>query len=187
MKEKAAIGKKLQGLRKMKGVTLTKLSEETGMGYSYLSNLENDKHSITISNLQRLAEYFDVDLIYFLLDDNEDDVVFIGKNDRKSIETDDGVSFKVLTPGNAGNLQVSLINIPANAPEERRIHSHDDGEEYIYVLEGVLYVMIRNQKYKLEAGDSVFFNSSIEHVIFTEKESASFFLIVSPPYGQEDF
>jgi len=36
------------------------------MSYSYLSGLENGRHSITLTNLQRLAAYFGVDLVFFL-------------------------------------------------------------------------------------------------------------------------
>ena len=47
------IGMRIRKLRKIRGITLEKLAQETGMGYSYLSELENNKHSISINNLVR--------------------------------------------------------------------------------------------------------------------------------------
>lgn len=95
--EKIEIGRKLRKLRKIRQISLTKLAEDTGMSYSYLSGLENEKHSISISNLQRLAEYFEIDLINFLDSNNENEAVFIGKKDRECKFTDDGVSFMDIT------------------------------------------------------------------------------------------
>ena len=37
------------------------------MSYSYLSGLENGKHSVSITNLQRIAKVFGVDMVYFLM------------------------------------------------------------------------------------------------------------------------
>jgi quercetin dioxygenase-like cupin family protein len=154
------------------------------MSYSYLSGLENGKHSISITNLQKLSAYFNVDLIYFLAPDNGEEAIFIGKDDRKCVTTDDGVSFKVITPGNTEKLQVTLVDLPAHSPSERRIHHHKEGEEFITVIEGKLFVLVGEKSYELEKGDSVFFKASLGHVIYTEDEPARFFLIVSPAYGK---
>ena len=183
--EKIEIGRKLRKLRKIRQISLTKLAEETGMSYSYLSGLENEKHSISISNLQRLAEYFDIDLINFLNSNNEDEAVFIGKEIRECKVTDDGVSFKVITSDRAKRLQVTLVYLPPDSPVERKVHKHGEGEEFITVLEGKLFVMVGEDKYELKEGDSVFFNSDLEHVMYTEDKGAKFFLIVSPPYGRK--
>lgn len=179
------IGKKLRRLRKIRQISLTKLSQETGMSYSYLSGLENGKHSITISNLQRLAEYFDIDLLNFLDNKNDEEATFIGKEDRECLLTEDGVSFKVITSEKSKKLQVTLVELPPNSPSERHIHNHGEGEEFITVLDGKLFVMVGEEKYELNEGDSVFFNSALEHVMYTEDKNAKFFLIVSPPYGRK--
>lgn len=178
------IGRKLRRLRKIRQISLTKLAQETGMSYSYLSGLENGKHSITISNLQRLAEYFDIDLLNFLDTKNDDGAIFIGKEDRECFLTEDGVSFKVITSETAKKLQVTLVELPPYSPAERHIHNHGDGEEFLTVLNGKLFVMVGEDKYELQEGDAVFFNSSLEHVMYTEDKKARFFLIVSPPYGR---
>jgi len=185
MNDKIKIGQKLKNLRKMKNITLTKLANDTGMSYSFLSGLENDKHSITITTLQRLSDYFDVDLIYFILDNAEADVYILRNNDNNPTETEDGTMFRVLNPSTSKNLQVSHIYVPPYTPDYRRIHNHKEGEEFIWVMEGTLCLMVGSNIYKLKAGDSIFFNSSAEHAIYTENSHARFFLIVSPPYGKQ--
>ena len=66
------IGLRLKELRKRHKLSLLELSKLTKMSYSFLSGLENGKHSITIANLQKLAEFFGVDLVYFLQENDND-------------------------------------------------------------------------------------------------------------------
>lgn len=183
-KDNINIGLKIRQLRKIRGISLTQLADETGMSYSYLSGLENDKHSISINNLQRLAAYFDVDLIHFL-DNNEKQTVFVKKQDREGLVTEDGILFQVVTSDHGKNLQVTFVDLPANTPTERHIHKHPKGEEFITVTEGEVVVLIEEEKYVLHQGDSVVFHSDREHVIYTESRPGKIILVASPPYGRE--
>ena len=54
----------------------------------------------------------------------------------------------------------------------------------ILVLEGCVYVMVQEERYKVEQGDSILFEADVEHLIYTEEQSATFVLISSPPCGQ---
>ena len=59
----STVGAKIRALRRIRGLSLQQMSQETGMSYSYLSGLENSKHSVSITNLQRIAKYFGVDMV----------------------------------------------------------------------------------------------------------------------------
>lgn len=178
------IGSKIKKLRKKRGVSLKEVSKATGMSYSYLWGLEHNKHSITIVNLQRLSEFFNTDLAYFFEEPYKINVSFIGKGDITSYHTQDGLIFRLLTKGQSKNMQVMEIYHPPHSPSERRIYSHEQkGQEFITVLEGMLYILIGDKTYKLEEGDSIIFDSNVKHSIYTEEKSARFFLIASPPYG----
>lgn len=176
------IGEKIRALRKMRNLSLKSLSKAIGMSYSYLSGLENGKYSISLDKLQKIAKYFKVDIIYFM-QNNHKHTTFIGEKDGVIINTEDGVVFRILTAENTKNLQVTHVELPPNSPSSRNIHYHNvEGEEYIFVLEGRLYVMVSGELYKLEPGQSVFYNISVEHFMYTESKSAKFLMIVSPPY-----
>lgn len=180
------IGNKLRRLRKIKKISLKQLAEDTNMSYSYLSGLENGKHSITINNLQRLSAYFSVDIIYFFDVQNGEEAVLVRKNDKDIISTEDGISFSILTNSSAKNLQISIIKQPPNTPEEKKLHHHEKGEEFIHVIKGKLYVIRGNSEYSLTAGDSIFYKSNIDHLMYTENQLAEYFLINSPPYGTNE-
>lgn len=177
------VGRKLKLLRSLHKISLKKVAEETGMSYSYLWGLENDKHSISIANLQRLSEYFNVDLIYFLGNRHNAKSKYISKENITETITEDNVSFKCIIDNVNSRLQVTLIDLPKDSPSERNIHHHGEGEEFITVLQGELHVIVGDEEYELASGDSVLFESNIDHGIFTKSKPATFFLIVTPPYG----
>ena len=177
------VGQKLRGLRKIRGISLRQLSEETGMSYSYLSGLENDKHSISVNTLQRLAGYFGVDLWHFL-DTSAPQPVLIKQGEGNVTLTEDGISFNLITSEDADRLQVTFVDLPANTPTERHIHKHPRGEEFITVLEGEIVFLIEDQRYVMHKGDSVFFAAEREHAIFTENRAARIILVSSPPNGR---
>ncbi|QRN85487.1 cupin domain-containing protein [Clostridia bacterium] len=183
MKNSINVGRKLKMLRSLHKISLKKLAEETGMSYSYLWGLENDKHSISVTNLQRLSEYFDVDLIYFLGSSQDSKSVYIAKEDINEVITEDNVSFKCITDNVKSRLQVTLVELPKDSPSERHIHHHDEGEEFITVISGELHVILGDEEYELGPGDSVLFESKTDHVIFTKSKAATFYLVVTPPYG----
>ena len=178
------VGQKLRSLRKIRDISLQQLAEETGMSYSYLSGLENEKYSISIVNLQRLASYFHVDLIHFL-DTRDTDAVLVRSDDARNHLTADGIAYNVITSKEGNNLQVSQVTLPPNAPAERNIHKHAKGQELIIAMEGEAVVMVESNKYQLHQGDLVIFDSDVEHCIFTEETGAKILIVSSPPYGRE--
>lgn len=63
------IGKKLKRARNKAGKSLREVEEETGISNSYLSLIENNHRDPSIKILQTLADYYGVDLTYFVASD----------------------------------------------------------------------------------------------------------------------
>lgn len=178
------IGTKLRELRKKRNISLIELSKAIGMGYSFLSGLENDKHSITITNLSKLADFFGVNLIYFLQSEEEEmQIDLIRADETQKCQMEGGMIFKVITPAQAKNVQTSKLYLPPHTPKDPQMHNHKDGEEIIIVIEGELHMKIGEKEFLLNKGDSIFFNSSYEHCMYTKTESVEFILTTSPPMG----
>lgn len=178
------IGKKIRALRKIRGISLQELSKGTDMIYSYLSGLENGKHSISITNLQRLADYFKINMIHFMIPDGPTPNLFRRKNLFKKSSGSDNIIYQVVTSEDSSNLQMSYVYMPPNQPKEHHIHKHDKGQELIIALSGQVSVMVGETPYQLGQGDSLIFDSKSEHFIYTEEEPATIVIISSPPYTQ---
>lgn len=178
------VGKKIRALRKIRGISLQQMANETGMSYSYLSGLENGKHSVSIANLQRIASFFEVDMVYFLQPSGPVPRVIRKKDLMGDSSPLTDIFYKVVSPADTSHLQVSYVYLPADSPSERRIHKHGRGQELVLALSGCVWVMIEGERYRVERGDSILFAADVEHLIYTEEQPASFVLVSSPPYGQ---
>ena len=184
--KKLDIGGKLRKLRKVREITLEKVAEDTGMSYSFLSALENNKHSISLDNLQKLAEYFQVDMVYFL-EESDGESAVIRRGERPTLVTDDGIVFQTVTSGLSEHMQLTFVSIPPNTPDKtsRMVHSHQKGDELITVTKGEVTVIVEERKYLLKEGDTVIFPAEKEHVIYAGKKGSEIILIGAPPYGRE--
>jgi len=176
------IGLRLKELRKRNKLSLLELSKLTKMSYSFLSGLENAKHSITIANLQKLAEFFGVDLIYFLQENDNDNIRITRKSQYIPPTLSDGMTYQVLTPGCANALQVSRVVLASHTPGEIKLHNHSSGDEVLVLLHGILYVQIGDTEYEILEGDTIYYPATYGHCIFTKDEEAEFLLIMSPPW-----
>ncbi len=176
------IGLRLKELRKRHKLSLLELSKLTKMSYSFLSGLENGKHSITIANLQKLAEFFGVDLVYFLQENDNDSIRLTRKEQFVPPTVEDGMTYQVLTPGCANALQVSRVSLPPHTPDEVKLHNHSSGDEVLSVLRGTLYVQVGDTEYQLFEGDTMYYPATYGHCIFAKESEAEFLLIMSPPW-----
>ncbi len=56
------------------------------------------------------------------------------------------------------------------------------GEECIVVLEGMMKTQVGTESIRLYAGDSLYFDGSIPHRLFSEgSKNCRFYLIITPP------
>lgn len=134
------------------------------MSYSYLSNLENGKHSVSINNLQRLATFFGVDMIYFIQSNRSAPKVFQKEELFEDADSYyDDIIYRVITSEDNPNLQVSHIYMPPHKPEEQNIHKHGVGQELIVALEECVLVMVGDEVYELKEGASILFDADKEH------------------------
>lgn len=66
--------KRIRELRQQKGETQTKVSTILGIEQSYYSKIELGKHEISIKDLIRIAEYFNVSIDYIVERTNKKEV-----------------------------------------------------------------------------------------------------------------
>ncbi len=62
---KSRIGKRLRRMREDQGLTLKKVEEQTGIGVSHLSQIENNLRNITVTKLEKLADCYGCEVADF--------------------------------------------------------------------------------------------------------------------------
>jgi len=163
------IGRKLRQLRLRKKIALVDLGKHTGLSASMLSQLETGKMVPTLPTLARIAMVFDVGLEHFFDDRKRRksfNVVRSGDRIRFPERPDipmPSYFFECLAYSAHGKgLQAYLAFFPPREMKDAQEHFHE-GAEFIFVMEGTLSVLFHEEEQVLEAGDSVYFDSSETH------------------------
>jgi transcriptional regulator with XRE-family HTH domain len=164
-----AIGPKIRTLRLKKKIGLVEMGKHTGLSPALLSKIERGKLFPTLPTLLRIALVFGVGLEFFFAGAREKPVMAIVRKDSR-----------VQLPDRPGAREIAyrFESLDYLATERRfncyyaeffpvemeklRPHTHP-GVEFIYVIHGTLMVTAGGEMYTLDAGDSMYFDSSVAH------------------------
>lgn len=159
------IGEKINMLRTSKGLTLKELSEKSNLSVSFLSQAERGLTSIAIVSLTKIAEALDTDISYFFDPPKKHKNMIVRSHEQDIFRIDDSNLINSNLGSDIPNKKFDpmLVTIlPSKGDEEIVPYSHE-GEEFIYVLEGICTVYIDDRTYELYPGDSAHFPSTIPH------------------------
>lgn len=156
------LGEKIKYYRKKKGLTIKELSELTNLSIGFISNLERDLNSPSVSNLQQILWSARINLME-ILKSTEDKEYIVCKDSRSEIfSTDDKkIKFEMLTNGNK-NLNAIAITIEGNTDYNDTSWGHSYDELGI-VVKGTLEIQMNSQTYTLHEGDSIYLNKFTPH------------------------
>lgn len=160
------IGSKIRRLRISKNYTLKQLSDESGFSVGYLSQLERGLSSIAIDSLKTVANILGVSLSSFFENSSPDPsypVVHsfellpneISPQIYQYILNHSLSEFDILS-----RIFLLMPFLEQESPPEGYCH---EGEEFIYVLEGVVTVYIESSQYVLYPGDCIQIRSTQRH------------------------
>jgi transcriptional regulator with XRE-family HTH domain len=160
------IGIHIRKLRKLQQRTLQDVADNCGFTKSLLSKIESGRVVPPVATLVKIASALHTNISALVADGKNLDCVFIPseRNGVKSLPTVSGYSILPLAVElKQKKMQPFLFSA---RPEDLndKVHSHL-GEEFIYVLEGVLEFQVGLKVYTLNPGDSIFFYSVVDHRI----------------------
>ena len=148
------VGPRLKQLRARRGVTLTALSEATGISKSTLARLETGQRRASLELLLPLAQTYHVPL---------DDLVGAPEvGDPRVRLKPRRVNGRTVIPlTHPGGVQAWKLVIPTSQshPEPR---SHD-GFEWLYVLSGRMRLVLGDHDLVLGAGEAAEFDTRVPH------------------------
>ena len=158
------IGKKIKELRKAKGMTLKQLGEKANFSISFLSQLERGQTSITINSLSNIAAALDIALTNFFNFSQKHQGVAYRSYEQKGfrLEKSNFIYYSLANDDFDRVLDPILVEVLPEEQETAKPYSHS-GEEFVYVLEGVLTVFMDDEEFKLYPGDSLHMLSTTPH------------------------
>lgn len=157
----AKVGALIRARRHALRMTLQALGRDAGVSVGYLSQVERDQASPSISTLASIARALKVGVDYFIAaPSTQDALTRSGERMRFSVN-DTRISYERLHAEFPGNVLSSfLITIAPGYSSE--IASHE-GEEIVLVLEGELTLLIEDEEMRVGPGDSIHFRGNRVH------------------------
>lgn len=141
------IGLKMKELRKKNKMTLKQLSGQVDLSISFLSQAERGQATLGISNLEKLANIFDVDITCFFSSESKNiDNLVVHSYEREYIQISNSyIQYALSHSIKSDNMAPQIFEVfPSGAEKDQDtvifMHSY---EEYIFILEGVLDFCIK--------------------------------------------
>ncbi|MDY2613486.1 MAG: cupin domain-containing protein [Lachnospiraceae bacterium] len=167
MKSIQEIGNTIKQERLKQGMTLQQLSTATGFSIGYLSQFERGLSQIAIDSLHKITDVLGMEFIDFFRE--EESSPSASPVTRIYDASCDKVSDQIIQytlSKNAKNFSYlpRLYHLMPHigADENIELYAHE-GEEFIYVLEGVLKLYVEEDEYIMYPGDSVQLDSTKKH------------------------
>ncbi len=172
------LGKKIKQMRNQKGLTQEELADRCELTKGYISQLENNLNSPSIATLTDILSALGSSLAEFFREETQEKVVFT-KNEF--IEKDsDGVLWNWLIPNAQKNMMEPVLVELAEGASTSGDIPHE-GEEFGYVLEGKISIILGNTHHLCKKGDAFYYTASKPHSICNKGKSTARFLWISTP------
>jgi DNA-binding transcriptional MerR regulator len=172
------IGSKLRKMRKSLNLGIVEAAGRAGISAGFLSAIELSKANASVSTLHRLAAAYGTTVLeFFDLPHQSQRLIRRGK--ARVLQTESGVDIELLSIGTK-MLEPMLFRIPPSTGSDGAC-SHA-GEEFIYMLKGTLEIWLgETECYRLDAGDSFWFESNLGHRWFNPSGQEAVLIWVNTP------
>ncbi len=157
------VGNRLRQLRQERDMSMRSLARASGLSTNALSMIERGRTSPSVSTLYKISEALGVPITaFFRLEPPRQEVVFRKAAERRRVPFPRGVWEGLGGESFIGGLEPFLLTLDVGASSGRfgMLHS---GHEFVLCLEGLLEYEVEDQRYLLEAGDSLLFAAQLRH------------------------
>ena len=187
------VGSKIKGLRETKNLSLEEIAERSGLTVEQITSIENDQNLPSLGPLIKIARALGVRLGTFMDDNDALGPIVTRAKDR---EKDSSISFSndatdarkhmeyhPLAQQKAGrHMEPFVIDINPEDSPEFQLSAHE-GEEFIFVMEGEIEIVYGKETYNLKEGDSIFYDSIVNHHVHgAPGKSAKILAVVYIPF-----
>jgi quercetin dioxygenase-like cupin family protein/DNA-binding Xre family transcriptional regulator len=160
------IGEIIHNLRKERKMTLAELSSRSKVALATLSRMENGKMTGTLDSHMRLAEALEIALpdLYRELSPPRKAVEVQTRKARTDVFVHDKRSSSEMLASNVLNKKMMPVLIKVQKGGTSHKEETKPGiEKFIYVLDGKVEAYVGSERYVLSKGDTLYFNSSVQH------------------------
>jgi len=177
------VGGQVRRRRRDRGLTLSQVSDATGLNVGYLSQVENDKASPSLETLAALADALDVPIAWFLLEQSvAPRVVRAAERPKRRMPRSQGA----MTQVDGGIAREVAIFEGVMPPGSRTgFHAHA-GDEHHVILSGQVRITQGDSVVEAGPGDYVLLDGTLPHDAVSIGSEPARLLIVYPRGGHSE-
>ena len=166
-KHKAALyGERIRSAREWKGFTLDEVALKTGIERPLLEKVEEGRALLPLGLLVRVVKVLSLRLAD-VISRGEEPFTIVRSNERKSFQRfgdpEGGYEYESLAPKKKGKTMEPFV-VTLYPMENLEASSHE-GQEFLYVLEGQISVVLEGKQTVLDPGDAIFYDSQDTHLV----------------------
>jgi len=179
-----ALGQKIKVLRENKGMSLEAMSQMTGFEVETLAKIEKNEIQPQLGTVIKLSKALDSALGRLVSGKGDRLYTITRKGERKSAQRSTSsksggqklYTYKSLAPEVKGrHMEPLVVQLEEYPDQDVSIH---EGEEFVFVLDGVVLLKIGEESFELEPGDSAYYLSTTAHLLSAKGGKATIVAVV---------
>ena len=156
------MGSKIREIRKNQNLTLKDIARMTDLTESLISQIENSKANPSLASLVAISRVLGVPIGAFFDSVASPDSPVVRRSDRPVVNTANGITYELINQDFA-DCPIEVLSAEYEPSSSTVNFIKHEGIECGIVLKGKLEVVIGDQKYVLNSGDSITFESNKPH------------------------
>jgi transcriptional regulator with XRE-family HTH domain len=158
------LGERIRKLRRQQGRTLEEIAGACGFTRSLLSKIESNKTVPPVATLTRIAAALGASVASLLSEEQHHSTVHTPAKQAagRLVRTKKGYLFHAFAADRSAKLMQPYLFVAEKGRVRPQELAHR-GEEFVYVLEGRMRYRVGSVEYRLERGDSLYFDAEEPH------------------------
>ena len=177
------VGQRIRKIREEKELTLEELSRLTGFDVQFLSSIEKNESQPQLGTVIKLSKALDSAFGRLVSGIGDRHYSITRKTERRTVSRSTSktgqrqvYTYKSLAPEVKGrHMEALIVQLDVDPDKEISVH---EGEEFIFVLDGIVVLEIGDDKFELEPGDSVYYLSTTPHHIAAKNDKATILAVL---------
>ena len=158
------IGANLKTLRLESGLSQKSLADATQLSPTLISRIESGLVRPSIATLELVAHSLKVDIGYFFRDEEKRHFCISLREKRKNVVSKRGYGVEGLIEGIENHfMDPAIVTLRGKKEEDKVELATHDGQEFMYVLEGKVEIVLGSKRFVLKKGDAAYWNGSVPH------------------------
>jgi len=173
------IGAKIRRLRHARQLTLQAVAGETGFSPALISQIENNNVSPPIATLAKIARFFNIKMADLFDEEHEQRFELVRADQRRPVCLEEAVharSYALSPQKQHKKMEPCMVS---NSGEQVAGDSHSHaGDEFIFVVKRSAELTFDERTIRLEAGDSIYFDATVNHQLSLANQDETILLKV---------